>query len=149
MKRFVIPIVVLVALIFSPVPAHAGTGSPPQVDETSRATDSIAKTRPGSWSPWERVVSGPADLSGLCSESVHLDVVPVDRVVQRTRLDRGGNTEIESKGRLVVTLTVASQPGRKYTFDISGPSLGRNTQIAYQNGDYLLSGNRRQSRVVL
>lgn len=49
----------------------------------------------------------------------------------------GGNTEIESKGKLVVTITFTSQPDHHHTFEVSGPSIGKSSQIAYVNGDHL------------
>ena len=100
------------------------------------ATPAVAAA-PSPWSPWAPSPTPPFTRTGLCTAEVGF-TFPVDEVVQRTRTDPGGNTEIQSKGRLVVTLTplVPGTP-RHHTFDISGPSLGKNTQIAYLNGDYL------------
>jgi len=134
MQKLVLFFVMSLLLLGLPTTAQAGTGpSAGAGAPASRAR--VAVPRQG-WTPWAYSPSSEGDFTGLCTESVHVSW-PVDRVKQRSRLVPGGNTEIQSKGRLVVALTPASQPNHHYTFDVSGPSVGAHSQISYVNGDYL------------
>ena len=117
------------ALVALAGPAQAGSATAP-------ATSSVQSASSTAWTPFKRVLSSPTVLTGACRVPIRA-TFPIDHVVQRTRKDAGGNTLIESKGRLVITLTPKNHPGQHYTFDISGPSLGRDAQIAFANGDYL------------
>jgi hypothetical protein len=131
MRKLVLSIVVALAATFSQTPAQAGAAAQPATSQASPAST----PKPSSWSPWTPTPTPPSTLTGLCSVDVEF-TFPVDRVVQRRRIDPGGNTEIESKGRLVATITPSGTDSH-YTFDISGPSLGAYSQISYLNGDYL------------
>ena len=131
MRRLVLSIAVAVAAVLLQTPAQAGAPAQPATHEASAGS----KSKPSPWSPWTPTPTSPSTFTGLCSVDVEF-TFPVDRVVQRRRIDAGGNTEIESKGRLVATIT-PSGTERHYTFDISGPSLGAHSQISYLNGDYL------------
>jgi hypothetical protein len=131
MRRLVLSIAVAFAAVLLQTPAQAGAPAQPATHEASAAS----KPKPSPWSPWTPTPTSPSTFTGLCSVDVEF-TFPVDRVVQRRRIDAGGNTEIESKGRLVATIT-PSGTERHYTFDISGPSLGAHSQISYLNGDYL------------
>jgi hypothetical protein len=131
MRKLVLSIVVAFAAVLLQTPAQAGAPAQPPTHEASPAS----KSKPSPWSPWMPTPTPPSTFTGLCSVDVGF-TFPVDRVVQRRRTDAGGNTEIESKGRLVATLTPSGTDSH-YTFDISGPSLGAHSQISYLNGDYL------------
>jgi hypothetical protein len=131
MRKLVLPIVAAFAVLFLQAPAWAGAPAQP----ATHAASAASKPKPSPWSAWTPTPTGPITFTGLCSVDVAL-TFPVDRVVQRHRTDAGGNTEIDSKGRLVVTLTPSGTDSH-YTFDISGPSLGAHSQISYLNGDYL------------
>lgn len=129
MNKIVVLPIVAAAVVALAGPAHAGSSTPSAASSVQTATTS-------GWTPFKRVPSSPTDITGACSVPIHA-TFPLDQIVQRTRKDAGGNTLIESKGRLVITLTPKSHPGQHYTFDISGPSLGKDAQIAYANGDFL------------
>lgn len=133
MRKLIIPFVLALLLLGIPSSAQAGTHATAGADARSSTARASVNQK---WSAWAPSPSPVRDVTGLCTESLHL-TYPVDHVRQRSRLIPGGNTEIESKGKLVVSITPASQPDRHYVFDISGPSLGKNSQIAYANGDYL------------
>lgn len=133
MKRFIAVVVATAALVWFSTPAQAG-GPPPKAG--SAASRSAAQHGSKGWSAWAPVNYENQVITGACVEPVNI-AFTVDKVRQRTRTDRYGNVEIESKGRLEVVLTLASQPGREYPLNISGPSLGKNTQISYANGLYL------------
>ena len=134
MKRFIAIVATAAALVWFSTPAEAG-GPPPDQKAASagRASAKIGQK----WSPWLLSPTGSGERSGLCTETVHYAATR-DQVRRRTRLIAGGNTEIELKGALVLVLTPESQPDHHYTFDISGPSLGKHSQIQYANGDYLI-----------
>ena len=133
MKRFVAIIAAAAAMFWFSTPADAGAPIPKeQAGSTSRARAQVNQK----WSPWVLSPTPEGNLLNMCTETVHYKAVK-DKVRQRTRLIPGGNTEIESKGALVLELTPQTQPGHHYRFDISGPSLGKNSQIQYTNGDYL------------
>jgi hypothetical protein len=132
MRKSLLSFAAALAVLLLPAPAMAGTSTPP--GRTTASSASTSKSSP--WSPWTPTPTTPFTTGGLCTADIAF-TFPVDQVVQRHRLDPGGNTEIESKGRLVTTLTPQVAGAKSYTFDISGPSLGEHTQIAYLNGDYL------------
>jgi hypothetical protein len=133
MRKLTVPLVVSLLLLAVPGTAQAGTHATAGADARRSTAVPLVVQK---WSPWVRTPSSATDLPGVCAESIHL-TFPVDRVEGRSRLIPGGNTEIESKGALVVELTPESQPAHHYRFDISGPSVGQHSQINYTNGDYL------------
>jgi hypothetical protein len=133
MRKLTVPLLATLLLLAVPGTAQAGTHATGGADARRSTAKASVNQK---WSDWAYTPSAAGDATGLCAEPIHL-AFPVDRVEQRRRLIPGGSTEIESKGKLVVTITPTSQPDHHYTFDISGPSTGKNSQIAYVNGDYL------------
>jgi|tagenome__1003787_1003787.scaffolds.fasta_scaffold20458343_2 hypothetical protein len=132
MRKLVLPtMAAFLVILLLQTAAWAGAAVQPGAPSVSATTE----VRSSPWGPWVRTPYDPLTFTGLCTTDVGL-TFPVDRVIARQRTDAGGNTEIESKGSLVVTLTPAGTD-KHYTFDISGPSLGAHTQISYLNGDYL------------
>ena len=94
------------------------------------------------WSPWTPYVNEPFSFRD-CGTTVRV-TFPINKEVQRTRTDSGGNTIIEVKGPTTIRYTPKAQRLHTVNRDVSGPSLGAWHQIAFTNGDYLFAATGNQ-----
>lgn len=102
------------------------------------ASPASAATGFGPWKPLPH--SAPFSFSG-CGTPVTVSY-PVQKEVQRTRTDPGGNTIIEVKGPFSVRVTPKDKAHyRTVTRDASGAALDALHQIAYKDGDFLYAAD--------